>query len=530
MGIPSYFSYIVKNHGHIIKKIKNLNKKTNNLYLDSNSIIYDCLRKMDSNLSKNEFETALILNVCKTIDEYVKTVKPNKTLIIAFDGVAPVAKMEQQRNRRYKSSLDPVIMKHLGISKPQPWDKTAITPGTKFMKKLGLKISSYYKTKPKKLGVKNIIISDSTVVGEGEHKIFDYIRTNKEKHENETTFIYGLDADLIMLCLNHLHISKNIYLYRETPEFIKSIDKTLEPNESYVLDIPVLGDILKTELNNIKNGESINRLHDYIFICFFLGNDFMPHFPAVNIRTRGVEIMISAYKNTIGRTRTVLTDGNTIYWANVGKMLNYIAEQEEELLHQEYGIRRRLEKRKYRASSDEEKMYKFSMLPTYNREKEEEIDPFSRNWVRRYYKELFDTDVTVKIKKQICINYLEGLEWTIKYYTHGCIDWKWKYRYHYPPLMKDLVKYVPQWEQNLLKVKEEDAVHPYVQLSYVLPRKGLHLLPKKVEEFLLKNYSDNYKSNPEIKWSFCKYFWESHVDFPHLDFEDLEKKLVPFCR
>ena len=230
MGIPSYFSYIVKNHGHIIKKIKNLNKKTNNLYLDSNSIIYDCLRKMDSNVSKNKFETALILNVCKTIDEYVKTVKPNKTLIIAFDGVAPVAKMEQQRNRRYKSSLDPVIMKHLGISKPQTWDKTAITPGTKFMKKLGLKISSYYKTKPKKLGVKNIIISDSTVVGEGEHKIFDYIRTNKEKHENETTFIYGLDADLIMLCLNHLHISKNIYLYRETPEFIKSIDKTLEPN------------------------------------------------------------------------------------------------------------------------------------------------------------------------------------------------------------------------------------------------------------------------------------------------------------
>ena len=138
------------------------------------------------------------------------------------------------------------------------------------------------------------------------------------------------------------------------------------------MDIPVLGDILKTELNNIKNGESINRLHDYIFICFFLGNDFMPHFPAVNIRTRGVEIMISAYKNTIGKTRTVLTDGNTIYWANVGKMLNYIAEQEEELLHQEYGIRRRLEKRKYRASSDEEKMYKFSMLPTYNREKEEE--------------------------------------------------------------------------------------------------------------------------------------------------------------
>ena len=48
MGIPSYFSYIVKNHSEIIKKYSIFlqNNTVNNLYLDSNSIIYDSYRIM----------------------------------------------------------------------------------------------------------------------------------------------------------------------------------------------------------------------------------------------------------------------------------------------------------------------------------------------------------------------------------------------------------------------------------------------------------------------------------------------------
>ena len=60
-----------------------------------------------------------------------------------------------------------------------------------------------------------MIISTSNEVGEGEHKLFQYIRDIP--HFNDTTVIYGLDADLIMLCLNHLSFAKKLYLYRETP-------------------------------------------------------------------------------------------------------------------------------------------------------------------------------------------------------------------------------------------------------------------------------------------------------------------------
>ena len=58
MGIPSYFSYILKNYGNIISR---LNRKVDNLYLDSNSIIYDSLRQLEEN---HNFEERLIHKVC----------------------------------------------------------------------------------------------------------------------------------------------------------------------------------------------------------------------------------------------------------------------------------------------------------------------------------------------------------------------------------------------------------------------------------------------------------------------------------
>ena len=64
MGIPSYFSYIVKNHANIIKRLEYLHS-VNNFYLDSNSIIYDSLRLLQPNYKGNDktFETALIKKI-----------------------------------------------------------------------------------------------------------------------------------------------------------------------------------------------------------------------------------------------------------------------------------------------------------------------------------------------------------------------------------------------------------------------------------------------------------------------------------
>ena len=522
MGIPSYFSYIIKNHAKLIKKLSNNTIPVNNLYLDCNSIIYDAVHNIDfTKLVISDIET-IINTVCIKIDEYILELKPNNIVYIAFDGVAPVAKLEQQRSRRYKSVYQNNISKSIfKDAKPDPWNTTAITPGTVFMKKLNETIRKKY-SDPKKYNIDSFVLSPSDKYGEGEHKLFEFIRQFPDLHKGKNTIIYGLDADLIMLSINHLPISENIYLFRETPHFIKSINSELEPNESYIIDIPELAKIITLDMNNGLE-QKINRIYDYIFMCFFLGNDFMPHFPSVNIRTGGVDKMLNAYKATIGSINEILTDGKKIYWNNVRKLVQYLANLEEDNLKMETKIRDRREKQELPNITPEDKFKKFDSIPQYERALEKYINPFKSNWQHRYYKSLFDVDIDETRKKQICTNYLEGLEWTMKYYTTGCPDWRWCYNYNYPPLFSDLLHYIPVFDAEFVPNQSAKPVTDLVQLAYVLPKQSLHLLPEKLYEALIKERNDWYKADCEFVWAYSRYFWESHVQLPHIDINELEK-------
>ena len=526
MGIPSYFSYIVKNHPEIIKKFQKGKFNVHNLYLDCNSIIYDVFQKIDYKTLTETISLSIIKQVCSKIDMYIKMTNPSNTIIIAFDGVAPVAKLDQQRNRRYKSSYQNNILRNIYKKEADPWNSVAITPGTKFMNDLSIHIKSHFKD-PLLYNVKNIINSTSDIYGEGEHKIFEYIRDNEEEHKNKNTVIYGLDADLIMLSINHLPICPTIYLFRETPHFIQSIDKSLEPNENYLLDIPLLTtDIMNSMNNNLNKNNNLQqiKIYDYIFLSFFLGNDFLPHFPALNIRTGGMDKMLNAYKMTIGKTNEVLTDGKQIYWKNVRILVNCLAAQEEDYLKQEHKLRNKREKFHYPTDTPEEVFKKFESLPTYERDIEKYINPFQPYWETRYYKSLFQiqSDSTNQRKKDICMNYLEGLEWTLKYYTSGCPNWRWSYNYHYPPLLRDLLQYIPVFDTTFIQDELPNPVSPLVQLCYVLPKESLTLLPSPLQKELLEHHSDWYKTDCEFVWSFCRYFWESHVKMNEIDLNELE--------
>ena len=98
MGIPSYFSYVIKQHRNIIKKLQNINY--HNLYLDSNSIIYDAIHKIEY-INKEDYENKVIEMVIEKINSLIETVNA-KNVLITFDGVAPFAKLNQQKTRRYK--------------------------------------------------------------------------------------------------------------------------------------------------------------------------------------------------------------------------------------------------------------------------------------------------------------------------------------------------------------------------------------------------------------------------------------------
>jgi len=524
MGIPSYFSYIVKNHNEIIKPLNKYNLQVTHFYLDCNSIIYDSVKKITN---KKIFTNKNIIDeVISKITNYIKSISPNKIIYIAFDGVAPIAKLEQQRQRRYKSNY---LSK---ISKSNSWNTCQITPGTAFMNELNITIKNHFENQStiSLFNVENIIVTTSSEPGEGEHKIFHYIR-NIPFVESYTHVIYGLDADLIMLSINHLPLYNKIYLFRETPEFIKSIQRELEPNELYLLDIPTLTNAIILNMNKNILNISNEKIYDYIFICFLLGNDFISHFPSINIRTNGIDKLLNAYQVTIGNTNKILTNGKIIYWENVFIFLEWLSLHEEDFLKEEIKLREKKEKIniKLPENSEEEKLRKMDLIPTYEREIEKYIDINDEGWRERYYRSLFHIHPTKKNEMipNVVLNYLESLEWTMKYYSGDCIDWNWKYKYNYSPLISDIIKYGKKQITKIQFKKNTIPVSELTQLCYVTPSQSLDIIPFKLRKELIK-YSNLYPEDCYYVWAFCRYFWESHAVLPEIDISFIEKLVNNF--
>jgi uncharacterized membrane protein YgcG len=682
MGIPSYFSNIVKRHKSIIKRLAGL-PQIHNLYMDTNGLIYDAVRVVGSNrgMSNDDYETLIINTVCNKIDEYLAMFRPSDKLMIAFDGVAPVAKLNQQRERRYKSWFTSVVEDTISRknalldpftpvsasgehSKHKPWNTSSITPGTAFMTKLNTRMHDYCKVKAREIGNRiAYIYFGSDVAGEGEHKIFEYIRENADYHRDTTTLIYGLDADLIMLCLNHLHISQNIYLYRDTPEFIQSLDSTLSSSEQYYIDIPdfacSLEAVMREETTNndgivvaataaahmktpyISDTTTItappaatnntcvavskitpaviSAIDDYIVMAFMLGNDFMPHFPSLNLRTNGMTVLLQTYANMLKNNKDGLLVSRasgrpTIIWKNMRTFIGLLAETEHNRFMNEHKTRDRQSKMKYGGSgggggggggggsgsgawtnnnknksgkdNDEvttkqspvvntvvvdireltkiacnrvvqlvsniercHSLNEFMTIPLQERAAEKYIDPFRENWEFRYYDALFGIDIysrereggkgrggsgggggggsgSIDRLQMICVNYIEGLEWTMRYYSTGCVDWRWTYKYPYAPLLVDLMRYIPHLDTALFPNATPDVKNPVrdlVQLCYVLPMASHGLLPAAVAEKLKRYYSHYYCDKLDFKWSYCKYFWEAHTELPHIRISELER-------
>ena len=164
-------------------------------------------------------------------------------------------------------------------------------------------------------------------------------------------------------------------------------------------------------------------------------------------------------------------------------------------------------------------------MPSWERNLEIFINPFEEGWQYRYYYSLFDIDITKnnqdnKAIGNICTNYLQTLQWTYYYYSKECVNWNHSYNYHYPPLLSDLYKSVPYFDSELVLKEDKNIIHPHLLLSYVLPRDSLNLLPSNIHNYLLKNYENHYKEDYEFIYAFCKYFYEGHAKFPHLDFKE----------
>ena len=309
---------------------------------DCNSIIYDAVNTTEftETTTNSEYENTIINSVILKIKQYIYDTKPSNSVFITFDGVAPVAKMEQQRTRRYKSQY---MSNNNANGSTKKWNTSAITPGTTFMELLCKRLKLEFISSEYKYNIQNIYISCADESGEGEHKIVEKIRSGN--YINDNISIYGLDSDLIMISIFHLDYCKNIYVFREAPEFIKSSIPSViitDVSDLYFLDILMLSNSILKEMQCKFPDKT--RIYDYVFLCFLLGNDFLPHFPAMNIRTHGIQSLLDIYRLHIGShpNRSFISNMK-IQWKNVGIFINEIAKCEHQLLVSEYSVRDKMD-------------------------------------------------------------------------------------------------------------------------------------------------------------------------------------------
>ena len=296
--------------------------------------------------------------------------------------------MNQQRSRRFRSAKEAKekdddkeeLLKMLraqngGVEdeetsasiQKKTWDSNQITPGTPFMDILAKSLRYWcaYKmnTDPAWENVK-VIISDATVPGEGEHKIMEFIRSQRSSPEHDPNtrhVIYGLDADLIMLGLAthepHFRVLREDVFFQESKARTCHIcgqkghiaeackgeakpkdgdfdekDKALADKPFIWLHVSILREYLAAELYVPQQPFSFDlerALDDWVFMCFFVGNDFLPHLPSLDIRENGIDTLIAIWRDNIPVMQGYLTKDGHVDLERCQFILDGLAKQED---------------------------------------------------------------------------------------------------------------------------------------------------------------------------------------------------------
>lgn len=668
MGVPTFYRWLCTKYPKVVKDVieerESLCEKTNtfmsadldspnpntefdNLYIDMNGVVHPCCHPEDIPVPEKESE--MFQNVCDYIDRIVNIVRPRRLLYLALDGVAPRAKMNQQRSRRYKAAAENELSEvaYLELKKQfesegrevppmtERWDSNVITPGTPFMDRLAIVLRYYVARRVESSSYwqkLRILISDSNVPGEGEHKVMSFVRTQRTMPNydpNTRHVMHGMDADLIMLGLAtheaHFYILREVVLERTTTTTTttdnsnskkpvmsdsavctdthqKSVEKQISNikfNESFrgswkplqFLRLPVLREYLGHEFffspeellsqdkdtgQLIRISSDIERhIDDFVLMCFFVGNDFLPHLPSLSIHKGSIDQMLALYKAIFPALGDYLTNQGRINPEQLRHFTKYLADVEPKVLEEEFKRKLHLQRlrdrdrnseqqqnseqqnsetepnKRFKPSSSSAAAVEPTTTPITHQEKidlfrselkkklleQSEINNDQNDdqiqlgngdlWFyrRKYYCSKFqlsDNDNIEEIAKKVSGHYLKGLQWVLLYYYQGVPSWNWFFPFHYAPLAFDLFNYSFEFQptQSLPEFDYGAPLAPLEQLLANLPPRSAKFLPDCYANLMLASdsplidfYPKKFHEDPDGK----RFRWQWIARLPFID-------------
>lgn len=118
---------------------------------------------------------------------------------------------------------------------------------------------------------------------------------------------------------------------------VKIEKKSTSPPEKkpfIFLDVGVLREYLEIELNlpNIPFTFDFERaIDDWVFLIFFVGNDFLPHLPSLEIREGAIDTLLKIWKDELPHMGGYLTNHGHVELAHAQLILEGLASREDEI-------------------------------------------------------------------------------------------------------------------------------------------------------------------------------------------------------
>ena len=510
------------------------------LALDLNCAIYHCVRLQQQQTPyaaarRLEFERAVVERTVAYIKQLDKHVGA-RSVYVAVDGVAPMAKLKQQRMRRFKSAqtaeeearIKAAVLRTattVTTAATDRWDTNAITPGTEFMERLTEALYAF-QAKHKE----RIVVSPADEPGEGEQKLMAHVRT----HSIKDTVVYGLDADLIVLALYHHAVyGATVDLLREETEFGGGVKVDALGAEQFLyLDTTHLADALHGTYGTGKSRTEF--LVDFVGAMSLQGNDFVPHGMGLTIKQEGIERVLEilqAIKTSLVQVETKDKGQTATYRMETLRFLvdRLAAEEESQIL---LYSRKKLTARGGMGATDVDRaLANYQDQPLEWKAEEALVSRASNTntkaktntnttdgaprfqmrpeWTKRYDElALEGTDPSAASAV-----YCEALGWTLAYYSGAPVDSEWQYPWSLPPRFAALQSHLRTLTAIPIPSTTRPVLTPKQQLAMVLPASSYHLLPAE--------YKAIYSRNP---WAFPvawpvqslgrRYLWECEPILP----------------